>query len=159
MSYQRTPREGTVTKADRRETKSGAPMIVLSVQLSDGTEERVSFFDDADVKVEVSEGDHINYAMTRKGNYINGRDLQLSAPSQREVAPVRAQPAKSQAPVSSDRPPLHSLSAEELTTLYNQVNATGQGEGAFLGQISNQIRYARIEELLHEILAKIIPRD
>jgi hypothetical protein len=97
--------------------------------------------------------------MTRKGNYINGRDLQLGAPGQREVAPIRAQLAKSQVPVSSDRPSLHNLSAQELITLYDQVSANGQGEGAFLGQISNQIRYARIEELLREILAKIGPRD
>src|SRR5271157_6001140 len=111
-----TPHEGVASKVDRRETKNGAPMLVLSVQLNDGTEERVSFFEEIDVKVEVAEGDHVSYSMYRRGNYINGRDLQAGGSG--EITPERMQQARAQPSPVAERPPLHNLSAAELEALY-----------------------------------------
>ncbi|HMF30760.1 MAG TPA: hypothetical protein VKK79_05065 [Candidatus Lokiarchaeia archaeon] len=153
MSQQRIPREGSAIKVDRRETKNGAPMLVLSIQLNDGTEERVSFFQEIDVKVEVAEGDNVSYNMYRRGNYINGQDLQVGGRAR--ATPARVQQVRAQPSLVAERPPIHNLSAADLEALYTQVAASGQGEGAFLGQLRNQVRYARIEELLRELLSKI----
>jgi hypothetical protein len=128
-------------------------MLILTVRLGDGTEERVSFFEDADVQVEVTAGDTITYSMYHRGGYTNGRDLQVEQTAPAGEGTRNDTYLRVFAP--GERPPLHDLSAAELEAFYEQSIAAGSAEPALLGQVSNQIRYARIEVLLRELLAEV----
>ncbi len=46
---------------------------------------------------------------------------------------------------------MHALKAAELEHLYQEESTDSKAELARLGQISNQVRYARIEESLGEL--------
>ncbi len=147
MAQQGEPREGMVSKVERKDTKAGKPMLVLAVKRGNGGtgEERVSFFDDADVKIQVLEGTQVRYQVIRKGEYLNGKGLEI-IPRVPQTSPKAAIGA---------RPPIHGLSVAELEDLYTQTAAEKKVEAAFLGQISNQVRYARIEVLLTELLEAV----
>ncbi len=152
-------REGIVTKLERRDTKARKPMLVLVVKLAGSSieEERVSFFDDPDVKTAVKEGDHVKYTVARKGNYLNGKNLEIlptEAPKPVPAPPPKPAPKSTPAPAKitpGTRPALHALSAAELENLYQEESTGARAEPARLGQISNQVRYARIEQSLAEL--------
>jgi hypothetical protein len=164
-------REGVVAGVDdARQTKAGNPMRVLTIG-----EDRVSFFESEDIARPVAVGDTVTFSLTRKGTFLNGKALvvtrkagpqprpppqpqpQASPPPQPTPAPeVKPKPAPTPALAKGSvgsRPPLHALGEAELEDLYERESREAKIEPARLGQISNQIRYARIEGLLRMILA------
>ncbi len=157
-------RQGAVTSVEKRATKSGNPMLVLTIG-----EERVSFFEAEDVGLPITIGDSITFTLTRKGNYLNGKGLLVlpKFPPQPQPQPKPPPPRPAQAPpppqphakpkpapaklAPGERPALHELDATQLLALYAQESAAAKVEPARLGQISNQVRYARIEQSLAEL--------
>ncbi len=69
-------REGVVSSVEKRTTKAGGPMLILTIG-----EERVSFFESADVDQPAVIGDTVKFALTRKGTYLNGKGLAVTSKS------------------------------------------------------------------------------
>ena len=171
-----TTETGLVEFFERKETRAGKPMLTLKINQKD-----VSFFEETDVQKEIAIGDQVQFQCTVKGQYLNGKVLQClhkGMPNSQAALPTK----KPQIPASPNNPPtfnanspspnsaiknssnprpmtmdrsslqIHNLNADQLTQLYAQFQAEGKSEPAFLGQISNQIRYARIEEMLRELI-------
>ncbi len=157
-------RQGVVAGMEKRSTKAGNPMLVLTIG-----EERVSFFEEEDVAFPVVIGDTVTFTMTRKGTYLNGKGLAVvskSAPQPQPAqqpqvqppvqAPPQPQPQPKPKPAPTKlapgtRPALHDLDVSQLEVLYEQESSQAKVEPARLGQISNQVRYARIEQSLAEL--------
>ncbi len=131
----------------------------------------MSFFEEVDVAFPVVIGDTVTFNLTHKGKYLNGKGLAgvawpappHEAASSRQQLPqaqtppplpppallkTKLAPAKS---TPGARPALHALDAAQLEALYSEESATAKVEPARLGQISNQVRYARIEKSLAEL--------
>lgn len=161
-----------MTTAERRTTKAGSQMLVLTIG-----NERVSFFEEEDVNQPVAIGDAVTFALTRKGNYLNGKELAVVSKTPQQLQTAAQPPPHAQSPAASQpqssaqlSPPptpkpafspakfgpggrtiLHALKAAELEHLYQEESTDSKAELARLGQISNQVRYARIEESLGEL--------
>ncbi len=157
-------REGVVSSIEKRTTKAGGPMLILTIG-----EERVSFFESADVDQPAAIGDTVKFALTRKGTYLNGKGLAVTSKSASQPQPAQQpqvqppvqappqpqpQPKPKPAPTKlapGTRPALHDFDVSQLEVLYEQESSQAKVEPARLGQISNQVRYARIEQSLAEL--------
>jgi len=159
-----------VQTVEKRTTSTGTPYLVLKLD-----DQLVSFFDEKDQHAPVQPGHQIECNIELKGKYKNGHDLRVvnaapanlpppttnrpappSPPSSPNPSPSPAMPTPSQKvriPVDANgRTPLHKLTAAQLEQLYMHLCDTA--EPAYVGQISNQIRYARLEELLTKLLER-----
>jgi hypothetical protein len=156
-----------VQTVEKRTTSTGTPYLVLKLD-----DQLVSFFDEKDQHTSVQPGHQIECNIELKGKYKNGHDLRVVNPApsnspspttNRPTPPsslnssspptTPSPPQKVRIPVDANgRTPLHKLTAAQLEQLYMHLCDTA--EPAYVGQISNQIRYARLEELLMKLLER-----
>ena len=101
------------------------PMLILEVN-----GKRVTFFNEKDVILEVTQGNSVQFTSIRKGQYLNGQNLTLIDSNSAFGYELKKSPNKRGSilppnPIfdlaSDHRPPLHLLSAAQLESLFGQT--------------------------------------